>query len=122
MQTRPTRATWSTVLLARRNIAIASPSEGEGPRAKRKALLLTLEGPRKIRDLTTQHVAIRKERIDVWGIKQAETLNTINMEASSNKDRLAIFRNCLNSCAWVLPEPSAMLLVKESPAARNCSA
>ena len=38
--------------------------------------------------------------------------NTINMEASSNKERLAIFKNCLNSYAWVLPEPSAMLFVK----------
>ena len=48
--------------------------------------------------------------------------NTSNMDASSNNDRRVIFRNWMNSCLCTLPDPSAILLEIDRPAARSCSA
>jgi hypothetical protein len=48
--------------------------------------------------------------------------NTNNMDASSKSDRRVMFRNWINSCLCALPDPSAMLLEIDRPAARSCSA
>src|SRR5581483_1578992 len=54
-------------------------------------------------------------------VNRPSVSKTSSIEASSNKDLLEIFRNCLNSCACMLPDRSAMLFVRDSPAARSCS-
>jgi hypothetical protein len=41
------------------------------------------------------------------------------MDASSNNERRVMFRNWMNSWLCVLPDPSAILLEIERPAARN---